>query len=193
MTQIEFIKKIYPTLSDADKAEVKKLFPEVAECEDIDKAFAEKDWTKILQYAKKYAKNMENRIELWILPTGNVAVYRGSAFIPTEQLTEEERHFVLNRVCDELREKDLDVEIKKYTENLYNETFGNGQGTLDEFDWDDIATVIEDAAKHFYNPQPHWKPSEEQMKVLALFITMRCVTKDEAYTLESLYNDLKKL
>lgn len=163
-----------------------------AECEDIDKAFAEKDWTKILQYAKKYAKNMENRIELWILPTGNVAVYRGSAFIPTEQLTEEERHFVLNRVCDELREKDLDVEIKKYTENLYNETFGNGQGTLDEFDWDDIATVIEDAAKHFYNPQPHWKPSEKQLK--SLCVASRSVSsRRDVYNLDTLYNDLKEL
>lgn len=93
---------------------------------------------------------MENRIELWVFPTGNVAVYRGNAFIPTEQLTEKERLFVLDRVCDELKGKiDLEVEIKKYTENLYNETFGNGQGTLDEFDWEDIATVIEETARHF--------------------------------------------
>lgn len=93
---------------------------------------------------------MENRIELWVSPTGNVAVYRGNAFIPTEQLTEEERLFVLNRVCDELKGKiDLEAEIKKYTENLYNETFGNGQCTLDEFDLEDIATVIEETARHF--------------------------------------------
>ena len=93
---------------------------------------------------------MENRIELWVSPTGNVAVYRGNAFIPTEQLTEEERLFVLDRVCDELKGKiDLEAEIKKYTENLYNETFGNGQCTLDEFDWEDIATVIEETARHF--------------------------------------------
>ena len=113
-------------------------------------------------------KNMENRIELWVFPTGNVAVYRGSAFIPTEQLTEEERLFVLDRVCNELKGKDLDTEIKKYTENLYNETFGNGQSTLDEFDWEDISTVIEDTARYFYSfrPQSYWKPSEEQMKAL---------------------------
>ena len=98
-------------------------------------------------------KNMEKRIELWVSPTGNVAVYRGNAFIPTEQLTEEERLFVLDRVCDELKGKDLDAEIKKYTESLYNETFGNGQGTLDEFDWEDIATVIEETAHHFVNWQ----------------------------------------
>lgn len=110
-------------------------------------------------------KNMEKRIELWVFPTGNVAVYRGSAFISTEELTEEERLFVLDRVCGELKGKDIDAEIKKYTENLYNETFGNGQGTLDEFDWEDIATVIEETAHHFVNwqkeCQPSWKPSEE--------------------------------
>ena len=111
---------------------------------------------------------MENRIELWVSPTGNVAIYRGSAFISTEQLTEEERLFVLDRVCNELKGKDLDAEIKKYTESLYNETFGNGQGTLDEFDWEDISTVIEDTARYFYSfrPQPHWRPSECQMDSL---------------------------
>ena len=43
----------------------------------------------------------------------------------------------------------LDQEIKKFTEELYEETFGNGQNTPDEFDWEDIASVIEDTAKHF--------------------------------------------
>lgn len=43
----------------------------------------------------------------------------------------------------------LEQEIKKFTEELYEETFGNGQNTPDEFDWDDIASVIEDTAKHF--------------------------------------------
>lgn len=43
----------------------------------------------------------------------------------------------------------LEQEIKKFTEELYEETFGNGQNTPDEFDWEDIASVIEDTAKHF--------------------------------------------
>jgi len=38
-----------------------------------------------------------------------------------------------------------------------------------------------------------WKPSEEQMKMLAMFLNLRCVSRQEAATLESLYNDLKKL
>ena len=38
---------------------------------------------------------------------------------------------------------------KKKDSLLYNETFGNGQCTLDEFDWEDIATVIEETARHF--------------------------------------------
>ena len=132
---------------------------------------------------------MEKRIELWVSPTGNVAVYRGNAFIPTEQLTEEERLFVLNRVCDELKGKDLDAEIKKYTESLYNETFGNGQGTLDEFDWEDISTVIEDTAKYFYGLRPSWKPSEEQMKALQNAVALTACNKE----LARLYNQLKKL
>lgn len=141
-------------------------------------------------------KNMEKRIELWVSPTGNVAVYRGNAFIPTEQLTEEERFFVLNRVCDELKGKiDLEAEIKKYTESLYNETFGNGQGTLDEFDWEDISTVIEDTAKHFSSFRPSWKPSEEQMEALnkAIPVCMGVAGRDEIIPLESLYEQLKKL
>ena len=41
--------------------------------------------------------------------------------------------------------------------------------------------------------QSHWKPSEEQMKMLAMFSNLRCVSRQEAATLESLYNNLKKL
>ena len=48
-----------------------------------------------------------------------------------------------------LKNMALKDEIKRYTEEKYQETFGNGQGTLDEFDWDDIATVIEETAIHF--------------------------------------------
>ena len=40
---------------------------------------------------------------------------------------------------------------------------------------------------------PSWKPSEEQMKMLAMFTNLRCASRREANTLESLYNDLKKL
>jgi len=124
---------------------------------------------------------MENRIELWVFPTGNVAVYRGSAFIPTEQLTEEERLFVLDRVCNELNREDLDAEIKKYTERLYNETFGNGQGTLDEFDWEDISTVIEDTAKHFYNFHSHWKPSEDEERLINTSVSFLKDFADKGY------------
>ena len=46
-------------------------------------------------------------------------------------------------------EVDLEKEIEIFTVQLYHETFGNGQGTLDEFDWEDIATVIEETAHHF--------------------------------------------
>ena len=144
-------------------------------------------------------KNMEKRIELWVFPTGNVAVYRGSAFIPTELLTEEERLFVLDKVIKELcgehkantTDSALEAEIKRYTEEKYHETFGNGQETLDEFDWEDISTVIEDTAKHFYNLRPSWKPSEKQMKELELIINGKAVIRKDF--IRTLYNDLKKL
>lgn len=41
--------------------------------------------------------------------------------------------------------------------------------------------------------RPSWKPSEEQMKTLAIFANLRCVSRREASTLESLYDDLQKL
>lgn len=91
----------------------------------------------------------------------------------------------------------MEEEIKRFTEQLYNETFGNGQGTLDEFDWEDIATVIEETAHHFVNwqkeHQPHWKPSEEQMEQLQRAIN--CYESDwgENKVLRSLINELKKL
>ena len=55
----------------------------------------------------------------------------------------------------------LEQEIKKFTEELYEETFGNGQNTPDEFDWEDIASVIEDTAKHF----AEWQKVQDQKTI----------------------------
>lgn len=41
--------------------------------------------------------------------------------------------------------------------------------------------------------EPHWKPSEEQMEVLKLVVYNRPIGSVEHNSLESLYNDLKKL
>lgn len=123
---------------------------------------------------------IKDRFEVWVSESGDVSVYRGSAFIHTEELTEEEKEFIIDRIANELgvntkgdhktfaehygcisetdnnmkevvvtRDSALEDEIKRYTEEKYHETFGNGQGTLDEFDWEDIASVIEDTAVHF--------------------------------------------
>ena len=46
-------------------------------------------------------------------------------------------------------EVDLEKEIDTYTVEQYHETFDE-TGTFDEFDWEDIASTIEDAAHHFY-------------------------------------------
>lgn len=92
----------------------------------------------------------------------------------------------------------MEEEIKRYTEELYNEIFGNGQDTVDEFDWEDIAQIIEETAHHFINwqkePQPHWKPSEEQMEILQYLCEHSShANPDVMPTLESLYHDLQKL
>lgn len=44
--------------------------------------------------------------------------------------------------------EELEYEIELFTETLYHNVFDN-TGTLDEFDWEDIAIVIEDVARHF--------------------------------------------
>ena len=56
----------------------------------------------------------------------------------------------IDSLQQEQPEVDLEKEIKDYTETLYHETFGNGQGTLDEFDWEDIVQVIDETARYFY-------------------------------------------
>ena len=104
----------------------------------------------------------------------------------------------------------MEEEIKRYTEELFNEIFGSGQGTLDEFDWEDITQTIEETAHHFANwqkeRQSHWKPSEEQMKALYSALNDAIslysdkvsplyeeISRKHFDNLESLYNDLKKL
>ena len=86
----------------------------------------------------------------------------------------------------------MEEEIKRYTEELYNEIFGNGQGTVDEFDWEDIAQTIEETAHHFANwqkeQQPHWKPSEEQMN--ELFLALIPGAEYDCDILEELYYGL---
>lgn len=61
-----------------------------------------KTFLSTLEKEDKHRLDMEHEIELQIMPSGNVAVYRGNRFIPTEQLTEEERLFVLDKVTKEL-------------------------------------------------------------------------------------------
>ena len=92
-----------------------------------------------------------------------------------------------------LKNMSLEDEIKRYTEERYHETFGNGQGTLDDFDWEDISTVIEDTARHFYNLRPSWKPSEEQMLNLKKAYESYDFCDGERKALESLYEQLKDL
>ena len=49
----------------------------------------------------------------------------------------------------EMKEVDLDKEIKSFTEGLFHKVFDEDK-SKDDFDWDDIATVIEYTAKYFF-------------------------------------------
>lgn len=74
----------------------------------------------------------------------------------------------------------MEEEIKRFTERLYNETFGNGQGTLDEFDWEDIATVVEETAHHFVNWQKEHQPLETQQEQDDKIEKIKKFVKEEA-------------
>ncbi len=45
---------------------------------------------------------IKDRFEVWVSGSGNVTIYRGSAFTRTEELTEEEKEFIIDRIADEL-------------------------------------------------------------------------------------------
>lgn len=47
---------------------------------------------------------VQKRLEIWVMPSGNVAYYRGSEYCPKERLTDEEKKFILKRVFDDLQE-----------------------------------------------------------------------------------------
>lgn len=47
---------------------------------------------------------IHKRLEIWVMPSGNVAYYRGSEFCPKERLTDEEKKFILKHVFDDLQE-----------------------------------------------------------------------------------------
>ena len=68
------------------------------------KAFVDgqKNVLENLKKQDKHRLNMTQEIELQIMPSGNVAVYRGYGFIPAEKLTEEEKEFIIDRIADEL-------------------------------------------------------------------------------------------
>ena len=58
--------------------------------------------------------------------------------------------------------------------------------------WDKEAIELQDFLKSL-RPQPNWKPSEEQMKVLNKVINGEVLLTTQHKCLESLYTDIKKL
>ena len=73
--------------------------------------------------------------------------------------------------------EDVEEEIKHYTEQSYHDTF-NEQGTQDEFDWDDIAMVIEDTARHF----AEWQKEQDD----------KALHKEWLKWKENLFEDIKR-
>ena len=95
--------------------------------------------------ADKLIAEIERRIELLkklirknFFTDGSMDAYEGILIL-------------IKSLQQEQRNPNLENEIKAYTETLYHEIFGNGQGTLDEFDWEDITQVIDDTARYFYD------------------------------------------
>ena len=73
----------------------------------------------------------------------------GSFYLLIKKLTIKSTDWDAIEQSKRLKTMVLKDEIKRYTEEKYHEIFGNGQGTLDEFDWEDITTVIEETAEYF--------------------------------------------
>lgn len=64
----------------------------------------------------------------------------------------------------EVKEVNLEKEIKSFTEDLFHKVFDEDK-SQDDFDWDDIATVIEDTAKYFVElgiQQSNYNKNEEK-------------------------------
>ena len=95
--------------------------------------------------AEKLIAEIESRMEDCKLPDGrfptttNIVRYEELSCL---------RNFIAS-LQQEQPEVDLDKEIDTYTTEQYHKIF-DGTGTLDEFDWEDIASVIEEVARHFY-------------------------------------------
>lgn len=92
-----------------------------------------------------------------IFASGNVVVYRGNSFTPTEKLTEEEKHFILDKVQEEffgeyseekpMNQEGLEKEINKYNKERFDEYFPEQDGDfLSEVDF---MTCLGRVARHF--------------------------------------------
>lgn len=71
---------------------------------------------------------------------------------------------IIDSLQQEQPEVDLEKEIKSFTEDLFHKVFDEDK-SQDDFDWDDIATVIEYTAKYFIElgiQQPNHNKNEEK-------------------------------
>ena len=88
---------------------------------------------------------------------------------------------------------DVDYKAIKLIEDVIR-VYGKTQGEwIGGYDMDALVANLNRLKS--LRPQPHWKPSEEQIKALdkAIPVCMGVAGKEEVAPLESLYNDLKKL
>ena len=81
---------------------------------------------------------------------GNVVDGKTGEWEPTPAIVDDDDWFS-DKWLDSIKAKNVDLEKEKklFKETLFQMTFSEA-GTKDSFDWDDMVTVIDYAAKHFF-------------------------------------------
>ena len=150
------------------------------ECADIEQAFQDMDWGRIIRYAEKYQpkqdwneedeKHLDSIIESYKELLKDYSANNGVDYIPYN--TSVVARTVLNDIkfLKSRRPQLSDEDIKKIRSEEYTKGFN-------------------DAA---FGGKA-WKPSEKQMEVLNKVVSGEVLLTTQHKSLESLYNDLKKL
>lgn len=118
-------------------------------------------------------------VEEWYLETKEQKPAGGSSEKPNSQWSEEDER-MRYYVTEAVQIRYSDKELAKYLNS-------------------EIIREKRELKKKIFNwlrslhPQPHWKPSDEQMEALKRVFYNRPICSAELNNLESLYNDIKKL
>lgn len=178
------------------------------ECADIEKAFNEKDWPKLARYLDKYTESEDERIRKAVvsLVYEMKGTYQSFAKVELDKMVAWlEKQKEPKHAPDDLQ-KSFEAGQTSIVDNP--EQYGLCKkpawseederilkGIIGKIDHDQTYGVSKAEMLSFLKslrPQPHWKPSKEQME--ALMSGLRILPTGESYDiLLSLYNYLKKL